>query len=52
MTQEEKRSICFMLGYETGCDMMEATITIEKLIETLKHKPLTVIDNPPQIKNI
>lgn len=50
MTQEEKRSICFMLRYETGCGMMEATIAIEKLIDVLKHKPLTVMDNPPQLK--
>lgn len=50
MTQEEKRSICFMLRYETGCGMMEANIAIEKLIEALKHKPLTVMDNPPRLK--
>lgn len=50
MTQEEKQSICFMLRHETRCGLMEATIAIEKLIETLKHKPLTVMDNPPQIK--
>ena len=50
MPQEEKRSICFMLRYETGCGMMETTIAIEKLIEALKHKPLTVMDNPPQLK--
>jgi len=50
MTQEEKRRICFMLRYETGCGMMEATIAIEKLIEALKHKPLPVMDNPPRLK--
>lgn len=50
MTQEEKRSICFMLRYETGCGMMEANIAIDKLMEALKHKPLTVMDNPPHLK--
>lgn len=39
-----------MLGYEIGCVMMEATITIEKLMEALKHKPLIVMDNPSQLK--
>ena len=29
---------------------MEATIAIDKLIEALKHKPLPIMDNPPQIK--
>lgn len=52
MTQEEKRSIAHILRCETGCGMMEATVAIEKLIEALKHKPLTVMDNPPQIKII
>ena len=30
--------------------MMEATAAIEKLIEALKRKPLTVMDNPPRLK--
>lgn len=50
MTPEEKRSIAFTMRYETGCGLMEATIAIEKLIEALKHRPLIIMDNPPQIK--
>lgn len=50
MTLEEKRSICFMLRYETGCGLMEANTAIEKLIEAMKNRPLVVMDNPPQIK--
>jgi hypothetical protein len=50
MTQEEKQSICFGLEYEPGCVPMEATIAIEKLIEASKNRPLTIMDNPPQIK--
>lgn len=50
MTLEEKRSICFMLRYETGCGLSEANIVIEKLIEAMKNRPLVVMDNPPQIK--
>lgn len=29
---------------------MEATVAIEKLIEALKDKLLTVMDNPPHLK--
>ena len=50
MTQEEKRSICFMLRYETGCGLMEANVAIDKLIQALKNRPLLVMDNPPHLK--
>lgn len=50
MTIEDKRNIAYKLRCETGCGIMEATIAIEKLIEVLKNKPLTIMDNPPQIK--
>ena len=50
MTQEEKRSICFMLRYETGCGLMEANVAIDKLIKALKNRPLLVMDNPPRLK--
>ena len=50
MTQEDKLNIAYMLRRETGCGIMEAIITIEKLIEVLKNKPLTIMDNPRQIK--
>lgn len=50
MTQEQKRNIVHILRCETGCGMMEANAAIEKLIEALKHKPLVIMDNPPQIK--
>lgn len=49
MTQEDKRNIAHILRCETGCGMMEVTTAIEKLIEALKNKPLTVMDNPPKI---
>lgn len=42
MTREEKRDIAHIIRRETGCGMMEATAAIEKLIEALKRKPLTV----------
>ena len=50
MTQEEKRSICFMLRHETGCGLMEANVAIDKLIQVLKNRPLLVMDNPPRLK--
>ena len=50
MTQEEKRSICFMLRYETGCGLMEANVAINKLIKALKNKPLPVMDKPSYLK--
>lgn len=50
MTQEDKQNIAHILRCETGCGMMEAAVAIEKLIEALKHKPLTVMDNPLQLK--
>lgn len=50
MTQEEKRSICLMLRHETGCGLMEANVAIDKLIKTLKNRPLVVMDKPSQIK--
>lgn len=50
MTQEEKRSICFMLRYETGCGLMEANIAIDKLIKALKNRPLVVMDKPSYLK--
>lgn len=49
-TIEEKRDIARIIRCETGCGMMEATAAIEKLIEALKSKPLTVMDNPPRLK--
>lgn len=50
MTQEEKRSICFMLRHETGCGMMEASVAIDKLIDALKNRPLLVMDKPSYLK--
>ena len=50
MTQEDKRNIAYILRRETGCGLMEAIGAIEKLIEVLKNRPLTILDNPPQIK--
>lgn len=50
MTQEEKRSICFMLRYETECGLMEANIAIDKLIKALKNRPLVVMDKPSHLK--
>lgn len=50
MIQEDKQNIAHILRRETGCGIMEATIAIEKLIEALKNKPLTIMDNPLQIK--
>ena len=46
MTQEEKRNICFMMRHETGCGLMEASVTIDKLIEAFKNRPLLVMDKP------
>lgn len=50
MTQEEKRSICFMLGYEPGCVPMEASVVIDKLIKTRKNRPLLVMNKQPYLK--
>lgn len=50
MTEYEKRDFAHIIRCETGCGAMEATVAIEKLIEALKNKPLTVMDNPPQLK--
>ena len=50
MTQEDKQNIVRILRRETGCGLMEANIAIEKLIEVLKNKPLTIMDKPSQIK--
>jgi ribosomal protein L7/L12 len=50
MTQEEKRSICLILRQETGCGLMEASELIDKLIEALKNRPLTIMDNPSYLK--
>lgn len=52
MTEYEKRDFAHIIRCETGCGMMEANVAIEKLIEALKNKPLTVMDNPPHIKII
>ena len=52
MTQEEKQSIVRILRQETGCGLMEANVAINKLIETLKHKPLLVMDKPFHMKII
>ena len=51
MTQEEKRSICFMLRYETGCGMMEANIAIDKLIKDYVTRT-AVVRYPRDIINI
>ena len=50
MTQEEKQSICFMLGYEIGCGLMEANIAIDNLIKALKNRPLVIMDKPSYLK--
>lgn len=50
MTQEEKQSICLILRQETGCGMMEASASIDKLIEVLKNRPLVVMDKPSYLK--
>lgn len=50
MTREEKWNIAHIVRRESGCGMMAATAAIEKLIEALKSKPLTVMDNPPRLK--
>lgn len=50
MTQEEKRSVCFMLRQETGCGLMEASVAIDKLIKALKNRPLVVMDKPSYLK--
>lgn len=52
MTQYEKRDIAHIIRCETGCGMMEATAAIDKLIETMKNRPLTVMDKPPCLKII
>lgn len=51
MTQEEKQNICFILRRETGCGLMEASIAIDKLIESMKNRPPIVMDNPSHLKN-
>ena len=50
MTQEEKRSICFMLRHETGYGKMEANVANDKLIKALKNRPLVVMDKPSYLK--
>lgn len=50
MTQEDKRSICLILRQETGCGLMEASESIDKLIEALKNRPLVVMDKPLYLK--
>lgn len=50
MTQEEKRSICFILRRETGCGLMEASILIDKLIEVMINRPPIVMDKPSYLK--
>lgn len=50
MTPEDKQNIVYVLRHETGCGLMEANIAIDKLIEVLKNKPLTIMDKPLQIK--
>jgi hypothetical protein len=50
MTNEEKRSICLLLRQETGCGLLEASASIDKLIDILKNRPLTVMDKPSYLK--
>lgn len=50
MTQEEKQSICLILRHETGCGLMEASASIDKLIKALKNRPPIVMDKPPHLK--
>lgn len=49
MTSEEKLMICKILRRETACGMYEASFAIEDLINTLKNKPLPVMDNPRKL---
>ena len=50
MTQEEKKSIAYILRQETGCGLIEANDAINKLIEALKHKPSLVMDKHYHMK--
>lgn len=49
MTPEEKLMICKILRRETTCGMYEASCALESLINTLKNKPLPVMDNPRKL---
>jgi ribosomal protein L7/L12 len=50
MTYEEKIYITKIIRRETSCGLKEASDTIDKLIEALKHKPLQIMDNPTYLK--
>jgi hypothetical protein len=50
MTYEEKIYITKIIRRETSCGLKEASDTIDKLIEALKHKPLYIMDNPSVIE--
>lgn len=50
MTNEEKRTICLLLRQETGCGLLEASASIDKLIDVLKNRQLTVMDKPSYLK--
>ena len=52
MTQEEKLYIIKIIRQETACGLMEASVSFDKLIEALKHKPSTIMDKTQVIKII
>jgi len=47
MTQEEKLTVAKIIRKETGCGMMEASTSFDKLLEALKNHPITVMDSQP-----
>lgn len=50
MSHEEKIYITKIIRNETSCGLKEASDAIDKLIESLKHKPLYIMDKPAYLK--
>lgn len=49
MTDEERISILKLIRQETGCGLKEAEIGLNKLLDALKNKPMTVLDKPSEM---
>jgi len=49
MSKEEKLMICKILRRETSCGMYEASNALDNLIDTLKNRPLPIMDNPVKL---
>ena len=50
MTNEKMQEIAKLIRNETGCGLMEAKTSFEKLLYVLKNHPPIVMDSPRKLK--